>query len=75
MSIIETFITQLEAHRTSLVLQLQLTDQLLAQLTRQPVDPAACQHPEEQRINLSVMGGPKAWLCKICDHEHREGEK
>lgn len=29
--------------------------------------PAACDHPEDQRIDLSTMGHPR-WQCKLCGH-------
>ena len=29
--------------------------------------PAACDHPEDQRIDLSTMGVTR-WQCKVCGH-------
>lgn len=33
-----------------------------------------CLHPKEQRINLTTMGGPEKWVCKICGYEYEEGK-
>ncbi len=33
-----------------------------------------CQHPVEQRINYSTMGGPEEWECRLCGYEYKEGE-
>lgn len=29
-----------------------------------------CTHPKEYRINLTSMGGPEHWQCKICGFEY-----
>lgn len=71
---IEQFIQQLNTFRTGLILQLQMTDQLIAKLSGEPIQPEGCQHPEDKRINITTMGGPRSWLCKLCDYEHREAE-
>ena len=34
-------------------------------------EPAACDHPEEQRIELSAMGEVH-WRCRACKFEYRQ---
>jgi len=32
-----------------------------------------CTHPVEHRLNLSTMGKPEEWQCKLCGYEYKEG--
>lgn len=34
-----------------------------------------CTHPENQRLNLTTMGGPKQWTCKACGFTCDESAK
>jgi hypothetical protein len=34
-----------------------------------------CDHPKEQRINYTTMGGPEHWICKKCQYEFKEDEQ
>ena len=34
-----------------------------------------CQHPLENRLNLTSMGGPEHWKCKLCGYEFIEGQQ
>lgn len=45
-------------------------DALLALLTSG--EDGACIHPPDKRLNLTTMGGPTKWQCRLCDHEHEE---
>lgn len=29
-----------------------------------------CEHPKDQRENLTTMGGPDEWRCRSCGHHH-----
>lgn len=31
-----------------------------------------CQHPPDQRLNLTVLGGPDQWQCRACGYQHTE---
>lgn len=33
--------------------------------------PQDCQHPSDQRIDMSTMGAIR-WQCKLCGHQHEE---
>lgn len=33
--------------------------------------PTGCQHPTDQRIDMSTMGVDR-WQCKLCGHQHEE---
>lgn len=28
-----------------------------------------CEHPESERLDMSVMGRPYHWVCRRCGHE------
>lgn len=46
-------------------------DAMLAVLTGtepEPEVPPGCQHPEERRQNMAVMGKPNRWRCRDCGH-------
>lgn len=31
----------------------------------------SCIHPEDARLNLTVMGGPEKWICRSCGFEYQ----
>jgi hypothetical protein len=33
-------------------------------------EPADCEHPVDQRENLTTMGGPEEWTCRACGYHH-----
>ena len=33
--------------------------------------PQGCQHPSDQRIDMSTMGAER-WQCKLCGYQHEE---
>lgn len=35
----------------------------------------SCIHPEDARVNLTVMGGSKKWLCMLCGHQFEDGQE
>jgi ubiquitin C-terminal hydrolase len=47
-------------------------DATLAVLGVQVVDesPEECEHPIDQRENLTTMGGPDEWRCRACGHHY-----
>lgn len=51
-------------------------DAALAILTEdeQLQGPQECQHPEEARIDIAVMGHPDAWQCGVCGYVHQGGD-
>lgn len=56
------------AMRAQLVAIRAQVDALLLQLATDE-GTAGCPHPQGQRENLSVMGGPEVWRCRLCGHE------
>jgi hypothetical protein len=34
-------------------------------------EPEGCQHPEDKRIELSSMGDPNHWVCKLCRFDNK----
>ena len=34
-----------------------------------------CLHPDDARVNLTVMGGSKKWLCRLCGHQFGDGQE
>lgn len=54
-----------------LVAMRALTEAALFSLTGPPPDVEEvpiCEHPPESRLNLSTMGGPSSWQCRLCGH-------
>lgn len=51
-------------------------DALLVQLEPPAEEAGAteCPHPVSQRENLTVMGGPTMWRCRLCGHEQVEND-
>jgi hypothetical protein len=46
-----------------------LVDGLIAELEEEGEDAAgsgACAHPEDRRDDLTTMGGPEGWRCRVC---------
>lgn len=34
-----------------------------------------CVHPEAYRLDLSSMGSPEEWECKLCEYHYIEGQE
>lgn len=34
-----------------------------------------CTHPEDARLNLTVMGGPERWYCRNCGFNYIQGKE
>ena len=40
-----------------------------------PQEPSdECEHPEDERIDLSSFGDPHHWVCRICKFDNKERE-
>lgn len=59
----EVLIAQLLAART----QIDATLAILGVKIQEDEEDDECQHPKDQRENLSTMGGPDEWRCRLCD--------
>jgi len=33
---------------------------------------SACEHPDDERMNMRTMGAGEHWRCRLCGHEYRE---
>lgn len=34
-----------------------------------------CEHPESYRLDLSTMGRPVEWECRLCGHHYTDGQE
>lgn len=37
--------------------------------------PVECQHPREERKDLSAMGSPERWKCTVCGYRYDAGKE
>lgn len=45
-------------------------DCLIGMIEPEPApESSACRHPEEQRIDTTTAGGPRRFLCGVCEQE------
>lgn len=47
----------------------------LVVMTLRPEDSDECEHPEDQRINMSTMGDLNHWVCRVCRWDNKEHTK
>lgn len=40
-----------------------------------PETEESCIHPEDARLNLTVMGGPERWYCRNCGFNYIQGKE
>lgn len=56
------------------VMRAQLDSILLMVEELEGGEDEGCPHPKEHRLNLTTMGGPEHWQCKLCGFEYIEGQ-
>lgn len=44
-------------------------DVLIRMLEGDPEAPTGCPHPEEKRLDTTTAGGPRKFICGVCDEE------
>lgn len=51
------------------IVQAQMDSIVLLIEELEKAEDTGCKHPKEQRLNLTTMGGPEHWECKVCGYE------